>query len=436
LARLFMPFEQADPSTTRKHGGTGLGLAITRRYAELMGGTVEAQSVPGQGSTFVLTVSLKLAEGESATRSVPERTAEHTLAREYRGARILLVEDDPINQEVALELLRSVGLSADLAEDGAAAIARYKAAAGEYALILMDVRMPVMDGLEATRQIRTLPGGDAIPIVAMTANAFAEDRVQCTAAGMSDFVAKPVDPDLLFSVILKWLPSNGAVRPASFAPEAGAHSDPEETELLRLLAGVEGLDTKLGLRTMRGNVASYAVLLRRFAETHGLDAGEFARRADAGDLSEARRIAHSLKGAAASVGATGIQSLAAKLEGAVLAQDAAAIDALVGPLNAELERVRAGIWSALPPETGADMDEIEWVALRGALDELEPLLRRGDMRANAVFRNVAPMLRAVIGPRAGQLERMLGNFDYEAALALLPVIRLELDAAPPADATG
>jgi PAS domain S-box-containing protein len=435
LARLFMPFEQADPSTTRKHGGTGLGLAITRRYAELMGGTVEARSVPGQGSTFVLTVRLKPADGEGATQSLPERTAEHTLARDYRGARILLVEDDPINQEVALELLRSVGLSADLAEDGAAAIARYQAAAGDYALILMDVRMPVMDGLAATRQIRTLPGGDTIPIVAMTANAFAEDRIQCTASGMNDFVAKPVDPDLLFSIIHKWLLRNGVACPAPPTPVAGAHPDPEETELLRLLAAVEGLDSKRGLRTMRGNVVSYAVLLRRFAETHGLDAGLFAKRLADGDMSEARRVAHSLKGAAASVGATGIESLAAKLEAAVLAQDAPAIDALVGPLNAEIERVRAGIWSALPPETGAKTDVIEWAALQGALEQLERLLRRGDMRANSIYRDVAPMIRAVLAPRADQMERLLGNFNYEGALDLLPKIRAELSEAQPAGAT-
>lgn len=208
MNRIFAPFEQADSSTTRQHGGTGLGLSICKHLVELMGGKISVTSTTGIGSTFSFTLRL-----EKAAASLPERdhgksTEQENLLRErHHGKRILLAEDDEINQEVARDLLEVGGqLNITVASDGLEAVAL--AGAANFDLILLDIQMPNMDGLDACRAIRALPGHASTPIIAMTANAFSEDRQRCLESGMDDFIAKPVDPEALFTLLNRWLDKN------------------------------------------------------------------------------------------------------------------------------------------------------------------------------------------------------------------------------------
>lgn len=202
--RLFTAFEQADGSMTRKYGGTGLGLAISKRLVHLMGGEISVDSEFGAGSTFRFTARLGKAASATGAESGPDVDGvEMRLRNGYAGTRILLAEDEPINQEVSRGMLEIVGLVVDVAEDGAQAVEMAKSA--NYALILMDMQMPKLNGIDAAKNIRTLPAYRTIPIVAMTANAFIEDRQRCLDAGFNDHIGKPVEPRRLFETLLRWL---------------------------------------------------------------------------------------------------------------------------------------------------------------------------------------------------------------------------------------
>ncbi len=205
-SRLFTAFEQADNSSTRKHGGTGLGLAITKHLAELMRGEVGVESVPGKGSTFWFTARL----GKAVAQPVPTTSSstatistEALLKRDHFGKHVLIAEDNEFNRELVGLMLSETGLILDFAEDGKVALD--KAQSKPYDLILMDMQMPEMSGVDSTKAIRQLPAHATTPIIALTGNAFAEDRQICLEAGMNDHLSKPVKAEELHQTILKWL---------------------------------------------------------------------------------------------------------------------------------------------------------------------------------------------------------------------------------------
>jgi PAS domain S-box-containing protein len=476
-SELFNAFEQADSSTTRRHGGTGLGLALTRHLAHLMGGEAGLASTPGGGSTFWFSAWLMrahlagersapiamqglrallvddlpearlaladrlqmlglhvdaLADGDAALQKVQAELtagrpydvllvdwrmgppdgiatlaalrarlgagmppsvlvtafdevqmwqqarsvqcdavlikpitasglhdtllrvlrhqplplaepaapgqAEERLRREHQGQRVLLVEDNPINQEVAGALLGAAGLTVETADDGARAVEL--ALARPYDLVLMDVQMPVMDGLAATRALRQRLGA-GLPIIAMTANAFGEDRAACLAAGMNDHVAKPVDPELLYARLLRWLPLRARVVEAAPGSGGAAASRPP---VQQRLAAIPGLDPAQALRNVGGQEASMLRVLKLFARTYRQGEPAFI----ASDPQRWRSACHSLRGSSATVGAVALQPRLLAFEAALRASDTdPALPALARELHDELAALAARLAAEL-----------------------------------------------------------------------------------------
>jgi CheY-like chemotaxis protein/two-component sensor histidine kinase len=211
--KLFQPFNQADDSTTRKYGGTGLGLAICKRLAELMGGQIGVSSRYGEGSLFWFSVRVQVAQEPAPAAEVPAASIRQI---QQQKARLLLVEDNKINQKVALLMLKNLGYTADVANNGVQALSALDAK--HYDLILMDCMMPEMDGLEATKRLRSFDGhSKTVPVIAMTASAFDDDRVACITAGMNDFLSKPVNEADLASKLTFWLSPERQIKPPSEA---------------------------------------------------------------------------------------------------------------------------------------------------------------------------------------------------------------------------
>jgi len=399
------------------------------------GGQVPGEAVARSGACKVLakpvTPSLlhdALAETVPpvARREPPLSATERELARR-RGAHILLVEDNMVNQEVACLLLEGMGMRVSLADNGKSAVEMVDKTS--FDLVLMDIQMPIMNGLHATAAIRRLPGGRSLPILAMTANAFNEDREQSLRAGMNDHIAKPIELAKLHELLIKWLP------PRQDLPAAAGGDPPllpgdarlRQTDLLARLQAVDGLEATAGLKLLRGDASRYVQVLRQFVDQHGQDGIELARQAKSGAFGAIRQTAHALKGAAGTLGARRIEQLAADLERlAHGGSDAASlrnrID-LVGAALTDLVGTVRELAKSVPSVAEAavvDRQQVEEV-----LAALESLLGRDDTSANEVFDQAQPQLLAAFGEQARRLGRQIHDFDYADALRAIRGLRGE-----------
>ena len=329
------------------------------------------------------------------------------------GARILLVEDNEINQEVALQLLRHARFDVDLAENGSVALERLRA--HNYALVLMDMQMPVMDGIAATLELRRTPGLAELPVVAMTANVQPADRQRCLDSGMSDFLAKPIEPDQLWQTLLKWIPARHAPMPMPAAvSNAGAVSPAPTFDL-----GIPGIDSGPALRRMLGSTELYLATLRKFCKFQEHLSETMRLALDADDWDTARRQAHTLKGVAGSIGADSLTEEAAALEKALTErQPRADVDERIGIIDAQLSELITAVRTKVPALPATPASDI--AAGTAALDELERLLSESNPEAMVwLDHNAGALQGSLPAPRLTEIEAAVQACDLDDALRLL-----------------
>ncbi|WP_151446455.1 response regulator [Lacisediminimonas profundi] len=354
----------------------------------------------------------------------PSDAAIEALSR-LKGARILVAEDNELNQQVALELLKEVGFVVDIAANGQIAIDMLGAPGMRYDAVLMDMQMPVLGGLEATRLIRADARFGALPIIAMTANASAQDREACLQAGMNEHVAKPIEPDLLWRALQQWVLPPDSPADTDVANAVGAAPDANEA---RLPEDVPGLDIADGLRRVLGKRQFYQSLLRKFVDGQKSVPEQVAAALDSGDDQLAERLAHTTAGVAGNVGAGEAASAARALETAIREQrPRAELDELLETLHARLTVVIEELDRQLPPVTTAT-GAIDRHALATVCDQLLKLLEAGDPAATRLAQENSDLLGQGLAEHYPAFAQAVTAFDFENALELLVKARDSLAA--------
>jgi PAS domain S-box-containing protein len=338
IGRLFQAFSQADNTVTREFGGTGLGLAISKRLVEHMGGHIGVQSDPGKGSLFSFTVRLgQVAPGATLAPAHPLDPPQLLALRaRHHGVRILVAEDNEFNQQVIKELLEAFGAQVVLVGSGRQAMA-HMASHNDVALVLMDLQMPDIDGMEATRYLRQSPALARLPVIAMTANATTEDRRRCMAAGMNDFLTKPIVPELLYDTLARWLAD---AHPAAAAPSNPPHQATNSLPPLDL-AGLR--------KVLKNDQAKLRRLVQLFLQTTREGLAEIDDAWALCDLTTLAEQGHKLKSSAAALGAHELARGCQGLESASLTGDRAQVPAWLQQLQDALARIEDYLGQALPP---------------------------------------------------------------------------------------
>jgi len=403
IGRLFQSFSQADASTTRKYGGTGLGLAISRSFVELMGGTMWVESTPGKGSVFAFNLPFTSPHAElAAAAGTAEAAPSHA---SLSGLRVLLAEDNEFNQQLATALLTRAGVEVTSAHDGIEAVQAVRQQA--FDAVLMDVQMPNMDGLEATHAIRKEAVFAGLPIIAMTANVMAGDRERCLAAGMNDYLAKPIRHDVLYATLARWTGRQAPpVEPRAVGRQRRVSGEFPGLDPERAIAGMGGEDT-------------YLTVLEKFVPNQGRAVQAIREALDAGDSGTAERLAHTLKGIAATIGALPLSNLARQLEEAIRDGRSAEYPQRIADADAELAQAvgSAQAYLRASAAVASETPLLDVAQLGPLLEQLAAQLKAFDSEAVDTLRRIDRHVRGTAnGPRFARLERCINDYDYENAL--------------------
>jgi len=419
-AKLFTAFTQADSSTTRRYGGTGLGLAIARQLVENMGGTILMDSEQGKGSSFSFTAwfgcSGAATTGADGVDEKSQRDAcsEPDAATEsFSGVQILLVEDNLINQEVAREILEGRGVRVDVAGNGAEAVERVLLSGTTYDAVLMDVQMPIMDGLEATRRIRADRSFAGLPIIAMTASAMTRDHVLCLQAGMNDQVTKPIDVPQLFATLRRWV-----------SPEAFTSASDVAGVTAQEIDKMPDIDLQQAIKRL-GSAAFLRKMLLSFRNENSETVMHIRAALAHDDLTLARRLVHTVKGVGGNLGATELCSAAIPLEEALWGSDQnmqqAALTAFELKLCQLLDAISALDATAVTVPGELPLEELTMNQEQTAAltSELVTLLEVNNMNALGVWEQLKPLFA---GPQRDKLDEAINSLDFRYAGKLLEVV--------------
>ncbi|MBF0220396.1 MAG: PAS domain S-box protein [Gammaproteobacteria bacterium] len=437
IKKLFQSFTQSDASITRKFGGTGLGLAISKQLVEMMGGKIWVESEAGRGSKFIFTVRFGKAPSSVTSDSLSTPALKtftigdgnavsrfaSTTSTKLRGAYLLLVEDNEINQQVARELLERIGISVMVADNGKDAIELMQQE--HFDGVLMDMQMPIMDGISATIAIRKIESLRFIPIIAMTANAMSSDKERCLAVGMNDYISKPIDPDKMLMTLAKWIvPATPPQRPLTTAKEAAAASE--------LLPQIPGVNVAKGVRQMGGNLEVYYEVLAKFRHNQANVIVDLHTALSAGDHKKAERLAHTLKGVAGTLGVEDIQQLAEKIETAIRqGQEAVKIQPQLPPLEEALNRLFATLDPLLESYQKQRQPTVVTVFNAASVTQLLSTLAEQLQRYDADADNTMKQLKTEVQgtdhwQKFAQLNLYINAYDYDNALKEIEKIKIKI----------